>query len=116
MLIVEDNRDAAATLARLIEMCGHEPRVAHDAASGFAAAVELSPDLALLDIGLPDMSGEDLARRLRGHGCCRTSLIVAVSGYDSAEDRAQSRLAGFDAHVKKPADRALIESILAQFE
>nr|MCU0950380.1 ATP-binding protein [Burkholderiaceae bacterium] len=102
VLIVDDNEDAADTLADLLRTLGHQVQVAHDPPAALAVAEAFSPDIALLDIGLPVMDGYALAARLRerwSHGC----KFVAVTGYGTSDDRRRSAAAGFDAHLVKPA-------------
>ncbi|THC43992.1 hybrid sensor histidine kinase/response regulator [Massilia sp. Mn16-1_5] len=112
ILVVDDNVDAAATLGMLLETAGHSVRVEHSAQGALAAASHGEFDVVLLDIGLPDMSGHELARALRGLPCCGDSALVAVSGYGQAQDRRMSEEAGFAAHLVKPvAADELIETI-----
>ncbi|MET0656820.1 MAG: response regulator [Steroidobacteraceae bacterium] len=102
VLIVDDNHDAADSLALLLQMSGHDTCVAYSAEDGLRSTAELQPDIVLLDIGLPRMDGYEVARQLRGTGY--KSLLIALSGYGQEEDRAQSSAAGFDAHLVKPVD------------
>jgi len=112
ILVVDDNVDAAATLGMLLETAGHSVRVEHSAQGALAAASHGEFDVVLLDIGLPDMSGHELARALRGLPCCGDAALVAVSGYGQAQDRRMSEEAGFAAHLVKPvAADELIETI-----
>jgi two-component system CheB/CheR fusion protein len=110
ILIVDDNVDAAASLASLLGMHGHQVEVTHSGISALGIAPEFEPDVVLLDIGLPGMDGYEVARRMRSVPATRRALLIAVSGYDSPEDRERGREAGFDHHVVKPAG---IESLLA---
>jgi PAS domain S-box-containing protein len=114
IFIVDDNVDAANTLRDLLEIMGHTVALAHDGAS----ALEKAPagpgwDVFILDIGLPDMTGYELARRLREHAWARQATFVALTGYGQAHDRVISRTAGFDHHLVKPADISLLAGILA---
>lgn len=102
ILVVDDNSDAADMLALLLEQLGHTTRVAHDADEALAAIDELTPELAVLDIGLPGMDGYELARRLRAHPVTRNTCLIALSGYGQESDKEQSARAGFDAHLVKP--------------
>ncbi|MET0984452.1 MAG: response regulator [Steroidobacteraceae bacterium] len=102
VLIVDDNHDAADSLALLLQMSGHDTCVAYSAEEALRSTIEVQPDIVLLDIGLPRMDGYEVARQLRGNGY--KSLLIALSGYGQAEDRAQSAAAGFDAHLVKPVD------------
>jgi CheY-like chemotaxis protein len=102
ILVVDDNSDAADMLALLLEQLGHTTRVAHDAVEALAAIDDLTPELAVLDIGLPGMDGYELARRLRANPITQNTCLIALSGYGQESDKAQSAQAGFDAHLVKP--------------
>jgi signal transduction histidine kinase len=108
VLIVDDNVDAVEMMAALLEMHGHEVRVAHDAASALAAAHDFAPEAAVLDIGLPGTDGYELARRFRGDPRTRDVRLVALTGWGQDGDRVRARDAGFDVHLTKPADPDLI--------
>jgi CheY-like chemotaxis protein len=101
VLIVDDNVDAALTLAELLGAMGCEARVAHDGPAALLAAQGFAPQLVLLDIGLPVMDGYEVASRLRRGGLER-SFVAALTGYGQPEDRERSRRAGFDEHFVKP--------------
>jgi PAS domain S-box-containing protein len=112
VLIIEDNPDARDMLAMTLRLAGHEVAVAGSAREGVARAVAERPSVVIVDIGLPDASGHDLAQPLRaalGDG----SLLVAFSGYGQPDDRRRSKEAGFNAHIVKPVDPDEILSILA---
>jgi signal transduction histidine kinase/ActR/RegA family two-component response regulator len=113
LLVVDDNRDAAASLAELLELLGHEVRVVHDGPSALAALASFAADTVFLDIGLPGMSGYEVARRLRGTADRAGPMLIAVTGWGQEEDRRRSREAGFDAHLLKPLDLGMVERILA---
>ncbi|MCC2971415.1 ATP-binding protein [Massilia sp. IC2-476] len=102
ILVVDDNVDAANTLAMLLEAAGHGVRAEHSAQAALATATEEAFDFILLDIGLPDMSGHALAKALRQLPCSNGATFVAVSGYGQEQDRRMSREAGFAAHLVKP--------------
>jgi signal transduction histidine kinase len=102
ILVVDDNVDAARTLAMVLEMAGHLVTVEHSAQAALAHAGKDTFDVILLDIGLPDMSGHALAGALKGLPCCAGAALVAVSGYGQEQDRRMSREAGFAAHLVKP--------------
>ncbi|NVB82882.1 MAG: GAF domain-containing protein [Kofleriaceae bacterium] len=109
-LVVEDNLDAAGVIGELMNAVGFTTRIAHDGMTALAAAVEFKPDLALLDLGLPNMDGYELARQLRAlYGTLR---IVAVTGYAADTDRTRSREAGFDEHIVKPVDLEALRKIV----
>jgi CheY-like chemotaxis protein len=111
ILVVDDNVDAATSLAELLRAMGHEVCVAHDGRSALAEVSRIRPDIALLDIAMPDMSGYDLSRQLRAR-LGAAVRIVALTGFGLAEDRARAREAGFDQHIVKPADPAFLKSLL----
>ena len=113
VLVVDDNVDAAQMLATLLEMNGYEVGVAYDGRSALASAVQAPPDVALLDIGLPDIDGHELARRLRATPETTQAMLVALTGYGQAEDRQRAHSAGFDHHMAKPADLAKLLELLA---
>lgn len=102
VLVVDDNRDAAEMLSALAEHRGHTTRHAPDATLALALLDEFSPDVALLDLGLPVIDGFELARRIRQHPRHRAIRLVAVTGYGQSADRQRSSAAGFDGHLVKP--------------
>ena len=102
VLVVDDNPDAAEIMARGLRRLGYEVRVAHDGPTALLIAPELTPELAVLDIGLPVMDGYELARRLRNVAGLSRLRLIAVTGYGQISDRMRSRAAGFDAHLVKP--------------
>jgi len=114
ILIVDDNVEAALTLAELLALDGHETHVAHDGPSAVEAARRLSPDVAILDIGLPGFDGFEVARRLRAEPELRRLLLVALSGWVQPDDRARSREAGFDHHLAKPVQLKSLELVLLE--
>ncbi len=111
VLVVEDNRDAATSLCVLLELMGHEVRVAYSGPEAVEMAEAWPPEIAISDIGLPGFDGFEVARRLRGQLGSRP-LLVALTGYGRDEDRRQSQAAGFDHHLVKPADPNVIERML----
>jgi signal transduction histidine kinase len=114
VLVVDDNQDASYMLGEAFELLECTVRVVHDGASALAAAEEWRPDLVVLDIGLPDVDGYELARRLRRSEATATARIVAVTGYGQGTDRTRSREAGFDEHLVKPVDLDDVQGILAR--
>jgi len=116
VLVVDDNVDAAEMLATLLEMNGYAVRVEFDGASALAAALREPPTVALLDIGLPDMDGHELARRLRAQPATAGAVLVALTGYGQAEDQQRAQQAGFDHHMVKPADLDRLLTLLASVE
>ncbi len=111
MLVVDDNRDAAESLADVVEMLGHTAHVALDGPSAIEHARVNALDVVLCDIGLPGMSGYDVARALRAQG--RAVQLFAVSGYAQPEDVKRALEAGFDGHVAKPCDPEQIDRLLS---
>jgi len=114
ILVVDDNEDAADTLAMLLEASGHEVMVEHGSHRALARAAEAAPQVCLLDIGLPDMDGVELARRLRARPETAGALLVAVTGYGQESDRARTREAGFDHHLVKPIDLDRLQAVLEE--
>jgi signal transduction histidine kinase/DNA-binding response OmpR family regulator len=116
VLIVDDNLDAAETLAMMLELLGQQTRQAHEGDGALKAAVEYKPQLIFMDIGLPGLSGHEIAARMRRDLGMTDTYIVALSGYGSEEDRRKSLFAGFDSHLVKPLDPSTLPSILAAAE
>ena len=112
MLVVDDNEDAADSLAQLLRHSGHEVEIAYTGMSALARVRARCPEIVLCDLGLPELSGYEFAKAIR-HECPRTIRLVAISGYAQPEDVQRSLEAGFDAHVAKPANPADIERWLA---
>jgi CheY-like chemotaxis protein len=112
VLIVDDNVDAAQILAMYIEAVGHRATVWHSPGKALAYAAEWQPDVCVLDIGLPEFDGHELARRLRGLPGMADVPLVAVSGYGQAHDRERALAAGFDRHFVKPVMAAEILAVL----
>ena len=113
VLVVDDNVDAAQVMAAVLELSGHEVGVAFDGPSGLQAAIDQRPDVILLDIGLPGLSGIEVAEVVRRQPTLERVVLVAMTGYGQESDRKRSREAGFDHHLTKPADFAELEKILA---
>jgi PAS domain S-box-containing protein len=115
ILIVDDNHDSADMLATLLQFAGHETFAAHDGAAAVEVAAKLDPDVILLDIGLPILNGYEAARRIREQrGQHRRPLLIALTGWGQDEDRRRSDEAGFDAHLVKPVDDAVLGRLLAE--
>ncbi|HEY4541209.1 MAG TPA: ATP-binding protein [Noviherbaspirillum sp.] len=113
VLVVDDNADAAQSLALLLEAEGHQVSLAYQGASALATATAEAPQVLLLDIGLPDMDGYELARRLRDLPQTAHALLIALTGYGQPSDRDRSRSAGFDHHLVKPADARRLAALIA---
>jgi PAS domain S-box-containing protein len=116
VLVVDDNVDAAESLAMLLRVGRHDVRTAHDGATALQLAGAFRPEVVLLDIGLPRMDGYQVARRLREQEGMGGAVLVALTGYGQDEDRRRSQEAGFDRHLVKPADPTALNDILASFE
>lgn len=112
ILVADDNVDAATTLAALLEMHGHELRIAHDGPQALALAEQFRPQLVFLDIGMPGMTGYEVARRLRSNEALAPCTIVAVSGWGAKDDLARATAAGFDMHFTKPVAPAHLGDFL----
>jgi len=113
VLVVDDNADAANSLAELLRMDGHQAQPAYSAEDALSLAQSFDPDVVLLDIGLPRMDGYEVARRLR-HSLLRKGVkLIALTGYGQPEDRERAHCAGFDAHLVKPVDLAALTRLLA---
>ena len=116
VLVVDDNVDAARTMAMLLELEGYQVECAFDGQQALDCVRDRPPDALLLDIGLPRLDGLEVARRLRAQSgeAARKRLLVAVSGYGRDQDRAQALKAGFDLHFTKPADPEQLLQVLAR--
>jgi CheY-like chemotaxis protein len=104
VLVVEDNRDSAESLRRLLGMCGFEVMVTHSAGDGLSAASRLRPHIVLCDIGLPDADGYIVASVLRQSSDTRAARLIAVTAHGEPKDRSRALAAGFDEHLVKPVD------------
>jgi len=113
ILVVDDHKDTAETACTLLRTMGHDCAAATSAEQGLQIASELDPDVAFLDIGLPDLSGYELARRLRATRT-RPMFLAAITGWSEALDAKRALAAGFDRHVVKPATGAIIRELLEQ--
>jgi CheY-like chemotaxis protein len=113
--VVDDNQDFAATLGGMLRQMGHEVRVAHDGLAGLEAASAFRPHIAFLDIGMPQLNGYELARRLRALPATAASILIAVTGWGQYSDRQAARDAGFDEHVLKPLEIDRLQTLLQHF-
>ncbi|MGF6901247.1 hybrid sensor histidine kinase/response regulator [Paraburkholderia sp. GAS348] len=116
ILLVDDNRDSADSLAMLLELKGHEVRIAYDGAQALEVAPRLAPHLALIDLAMPKMDGYAALAALREMPALAGTLFAAMTGFGHASDRERTRAAGFDAHLVKPVELALFEALLEQAE
>ena len=112
MLIVDDNKDAAISLSMVLEMEGHRVHVAFDGTSGFEAARDSRPEVIILDIGLPDINGYEIARRIRKEPWGVHVDLIALTGWGQEKDRQDAQAAGFDHHFTKPADLERLARLL----
>jgi CheY-like chemotaxis protein len=112
VLVVDDNSDHAESLAFLLNLMGHETRMAHDGEAALQVAAEFEPNVALIDIGLPRLNGYEVARRLREQPRLRNALLVAQTGWGQESDRVRSQKAGFDHHLIKPVAPEVLAEII----
>jgi len=114
VLVVDDNRDAADSLAMLLEIGGHQVTVVYSASDALKSAPELMPAVILMDIGLPEIDGCEVARRMRRMSELGGVRLIALTGYGGDEDRQRTRDAGFDRHLVKPVDLDDLEKAVAE--
>ena len=112
VLVIDDNADAADTLAMALDILGYEVGTVYDGPSGLTFAEAFGPDVVLLDIGLPHMNGYEVARHLRCQPCGRSAILVAVTGWGQDKDRQLASDAGFDLHLTKPVDFVELDAVL----
>ncbi|HEU4373306.1 MAG TPA: ATP-binding protein [Telluria sp.] len=113
VLVVDDNRDAADTLSALLELLGHSAQVANDGHAALEAVLDFRPQVVFLDIGMPGMSGYQVAEAIRNDRRFDQPLLVALTGWGGEDDRERTAAAGFDLHLTKPVDLAAIEKMLS---
>lgn len=113
ILVVDDNEDSARSLSILLKMTGHVTHTVHDGRAAIEAAATIRPDVVLLDIGLPNLNGYDVARKIREQPWGKDMVLVALTGWGQDQDRQKSRDAGFNGHLVKPLDYAALEKLLA---
>lgn len=114
VLVVDDSADGAQTLAMVLEMLGYEVIVAENGGQALAKGAAFMPHAVLLDIGLPDMDGYEVCRRMRASDWGRSALLVALTGWGADADKQAARTAGFDAHLTKPAQAEELEELLSR--
>jgi PAS domain S-box-containing protein len=114
VLVVDDNQDAAESVALLLELWGHDVRITYDGWSALAEAPDFLPEFILLDIGLPGLDGYEVARRLRSDPRLDRTVLIAMTGYGQEQDRLLALEAGFSHHLVKPVDPAVLRELLAQ--
>ena len=109
ILVADDNQDSAATMRMLLELAGHEVHLAHSGAEALAIANRVRPDIGILDIGMPDLSGHDVAERIRHEAWGKDVTLIAVTGWGQDADKRRSLAAGFDHHLTKPIDFEILK-------
>ena len=114
ILVIEDNPDAAATMRDFLELSGHEVELAISGTDGVQAARALHPEVVLCDLGLPGMTGFEVAAALRQDPATASAKLIAVTGYGREEDRRKSKEAGFDLHLTKPVDPVQLRRLLRE--
>ncbi|HEX2139642.1 MAG TPA: ATP-binding protein [Woeseiaceae bacterium] len=114
ILVVDDNRDSADSLAMLLAHAGHDTHTAHDGFAALEAAESLRPHVILLDIGMPQLNGYEVARRIRQESWGSDIVLIALTGWGQAEDREESRAAGFDDHFVKPVEHTVLAKLLSE--
>ena len=114
VLLVEDDPDVAEVFAMLLHRLGHTCRTAGSGSAALTAATAVWPDLVLIDLGLPDMNGNELAHRLRAERAGESPYLVALTGHSAPDDKARSLAAGFDEYAVKPIDVATLAEIVAR--
>jgi nitrogen-specific signal transduction histidine kinase len=114
ILVVDDNRDSAKTLAMLLDVTGHQTQIAFDGLEAVAAAETFRPEVVLLDIGLPKLNGYETAITIREQPWGKDMLLVALTGWGQDDDRQKSKDAGFDAHLVKPVEHSVLAKLLAE--
>lgn len=112
VLVADDNADSAGSMAMILKILGHDARTAHDGLEVVAVATDFRPDVILLDIGMPELDGYEVCRRIRGEPWGSAISIIALTGWGSDDDRRRSLEAGFDHHLVKPVDPAEVEKLL----
>jgi len=116
VLLADDNRDVAQSLALFLRLVGHEVALAYSGPEALSLAESVRPEILLLDIGMPGMTGYEVARQIRRCEWATHSVLIAITGWGQEEDRQQSRAAGFDYHMTKPVDPAAIQLLLHQID
>ena len=115
VVVADDNRDAADSLAMVLTIAGYQVSVAYDGREALALGERDTPEIAILDIGMPGLTGYDAARRIRQHAWGREALLIAITGWGQEHDKESTRAAGFDHHLTKPVDPAVVEGLLREF-
>ena len=116
LLVVDDNKDAADSLAMLLRIQGHEVRVAYSGMAALEMTKTYTPDLVFMDIGMPGMDGYEAARRIREQPGLGKIVLTALTGWGQQEDRRRTAEAGFDHHLVKPPEPNVLEDLLAELK
>jgi CheY-like chemotaxis protein len=111
ILIADDNRDSAETMSMLLRLSGHEVHLAHTGAEALVIANRVRPDIGILDIGMPDLTGYEVAERIRHEAWGKDVTLIAVTGWGQDADRRRALAAGFDHHLTKPIDPEKLERL-----
>jgi len=114
ILVVDDNPDAALSMAMMLSMMGHDTRTAHDGEAAVTTAEEFRPQVVLLDIGLPKLNGYEVAQRIRGQEWGAAMFLVAITGWGQDEDRRRSEDVGMNLHMVKPVEPDALDRVLAE--
>jgi CheY-like chemotaxis protein len=114
ILVVDDNRDAAESLGMLLKMLGAEVSVVHDGEAALRAVVAQRPAVVFLDLGMPGMDGFEVARRIRQQPETSDTTLIALTGWGQERDRRETKAAGFDHHLIKPADFSALQALLTE--
>jgi signal transduction histidine kinase/CheY-like chemotaxis protein len=114
VLLADDNRDAADSLAMILQFAGYAVKVVYTGTEAFTMAEKWRPDVVVLDIGMPDMTGHEVARAIRGTDWGRTMYLIAITGWGQVEDKERARAAGFDEHLTKPVAPEKVEDLLSE--
>lgn len=112
VLVADDNLDAGETLAMLLRLDGHEVHVAHDGIQALELFGQVQPDVAILDIGMPGLSGHEVARRIRERGSEHPVTLIAVTGWGQKADKDLATESGFDFHFTKPVEPTVLSELL----
>ncbi len=112
VVVIEDHVDTADLMREILRDAGHDVRIAHSGNDGVAAAQTLGAEVVLCDVGLPDIDGYEVARRLRAEPATAGVYLVALTGYDGEDEQRKARQAGFDRHVVKPIDPFQLETLI----
>lgn len=115
-MIVDDNVASAQTLGWMVEVFGHEYKLAHSAAAAMETVREFTPDLVLLDIGMPDVDGYTICRRMKELPALKNTVFAAQTGWSQSEHRQKSKEAGFDHHLVKPVSMETLQGVIAEIK